>query len=82
MALGLLSQAIGWILISSALPHIRAALSGLILLLQPALAFVWDVLIFKRHTTPLNWIGVAVVLVAIYFGTLKSGRTIARHRPD
>jgi drug/metabolite transporter (DMT)-like permease len=82
VALGLLSQAIGWILISSALPHIRAALSGLILLLQPALAFVWDVLIFKRHTTPLNWIGVAVVLVAIYFGTLKSGRTIARHRPD
>ena len=73
-ALGFFSQAVGWVLITNALPHIRAALSGLILLLQPALAFVWDVLIFRRPTTPLNWIGVALVLAAIYFGTAKSKR--------
>ncbi len=71
-ALGLFSQAVGWVLISSALPHIRAALSGLILLLQPALAFIWDVFIFKRHTTPLNWMGVVCVLAAIYFGTVRT----------
>ena len=68
-ALGLFSQAIGWIFISNALPHVRASLSGLILLLQPALAFVWDVLIFARPTSLTNWIGLAVVLAAIYLGT-------------
>ena len=67
-ALGLFSQSIGWILISNALPQIRASLSGLILLLQPALAFVWDVLFFQRPTTLVNWIGVLIALAAIYLG--------------
>lgn len=67
-ALGVLSHALGWILIANALPKIRASLSGLILLLQPALAFVWDVLFFQRPTTPLNWLGVLIALAAIYLG--------------
>ena len=71
-ALGLFSQSIGWILIANALPKIRASLSGLILLLQPALAFIWDVLFFRRPTTWVNWAGVFIVLMAIYLGTAKS----------
>lgn len=70
-ALGLFSQVIGWILITNALPKIQASLSGFILLLQPALAFVWDVLFFQRPTSPINWIGVLIVLIAIYFGSVK-----------
>jgi drug/metabolite transporter (DMT)-like permease len=72
VALGLFSQAIGWILITNALPGIRASLSGLILLLQPALAFVWDVLFFQRPTDLINWVGVFIALIAIYFGSVKS----------
>jgi drug/metabolite transporter (DMT)-like permease len=67
-ALGLLSHSVGWILITNALPKIRASLSGLILLLQPSLAFVWDVLFFHRPTTLVNWLGVLVALTAIYLG--------------
>ena len=70
LALGVFSQALGWILISNALPRLRVSLSGLILLLQPALAFVWDVLFFRRPTSSLNWIGVLIVLASIYMGTL------------
>jgi len=66
--LGLTTQAIGWILISNALPRIRASLAGLILLLQPSLAFVWDVLLFQRETSPVNWIGVIMAITAIYLG--------------
>ncbi len=73
--LGLFSQSVGWILIASALPKIRASLSGLILLLQPALAFIWDVLLFSRPTTWINWIGVGIVLVAIYMGTVYKNKT-------
>jgi drug/metabolite transporter (DMT)-like permease len=71
MALGLFSQTIGWMLIANALPVILASLSGFILLLQPALAFVWDVLIFQRPTSLTNWAGVLIVLFAIYFGSVK-----------
>ncbi len=71
LALGLFSQVIGWILITNALPKIRASLSGLILLLQPALAFVWDVLFFDRPTSPVNWLGVFAALVAIYLGAAR-----------
>jgi drug/metabolite transporter (DMT)-like permease len=70
-ALGLLSHTVGWILITNALPKMRASLSGLILLLQPALAFVWDVLFFQRPTTPVNWLGVTIALIAIYMGMAR-----------
>jgi len=77
-ALGLFSQAIGWILITNALPKIRASLSGLVLLLQPALAFVWDVLFFQRPTGALNWLGVGIVLAAIYMGTVRRAAPASR----
>jgi drug/metabolite transporter (DMT)-like permease len=70
-ALGVFSQSVGWILIANALPGVRASLSGLILLLQPALAFVWDVLFFQRPTTPVNWLGVLIALAAIYLGMAR-----------
>jgi drug/metabolite transporter (DMT)-like permease len=75
MALGLFSQTIGWMLIANALPAILASVSGFILLLQPALAFVWDVLIFQRPTSLTNWAGVFIVLFAIYFGSVKPSQS-------
>jgi drug/metabolite transporter (DMT)-like permease len=76
LGLGLFSQTIGWVLIANAMPNIRASFTGLILLLQPALAFIWDVALFNRPTDTLNWIGVIVTLAAIYMGlTGKARRT-------
>jgi drug/metabolite transporter (DMT)-like permease len=74
VALGGISQVAGWLLITNALPNIRASLSGLILLLQPALAFVWDVVLFQRPTTMINWIGVGLTLAAIYLGTIHTSK--------
>lgn len=68
IGLGLFCQAVGWLLIAGALPKIPASLTGLILLLQPALAFLWDVLLFHRSTDLLNWIGVLLTLTATYMG--------------
>ncbi|HSO21144.1 MAG TPA: DMT family transporter [Desulfosarcina sp.] len=67
-ALGLMSQTIGWLLITHSLPRIPAAIAGLVLLLQPSLAFVWDVVFFDRATSPVAWIGVVLALAAIYLG--------------
>ncbi|MDJ0783061.1 MAG: DMT family transporter [Desulfosarcinaceae bacterium] len=68
LGLGVCSQGIGWILITNALPQLSPTMAGLLLLLQPTLAFVWDVLIFRRPTSGLNWLGVGVTLVGIYLG--------------
>ncbi len=72
VALGLFSQAIGWILIATAMPKIRASFTGLVLLLQPSLSFLWDVLFFSRPTTMLHWLGVTITLAAIYLGLTGS----------
>jgi drug/metabolite transporter (DMT)-like permease len=82
LSLGLLSHTVGWILITNALPKIRASLSGLILLLQPALAFVWDVLFFQRPTTLINWLGVVIALVAIYMGMARQSAADGADEPD
>jgi drug/metabolite transporter (DMT)-like permease len=74
LALGLFSHFVGWIMITNALPHIRASFSGLLLLLQPALAFVWDVFFFQRPTDAWNWAGVLLTLAAIYWGMNVSSR--------
>jgi drug/metabolite transporter (DMT)-like permease len=70
-ALGLFSQVTAWILITNALPHVKTSYSGLILLIQPALAFVWDVIFFQRPTSIINWMGVLLTLFAIYIATKK-----------
>lgn len=74
IALGLMSQTAGWLLITHSLPRIPAAIAGLILLLQPSLAFVWDVIFFGRATSTTAWAGVALALSAIYLGA-TSGRS-------
>lgn len=78
LALGLFSQFVGWVMIANAMPHLPPSRTGLILLLQPALAFVWDVLLFARETGLVNWIGVGLTLSAIYLGMGINGK----RRPD
>ena len=77
MALGLFSQTVGWILIATAMPRIPASLTGLVLLLQPSLSFLWDVLFFSRPTSATSWLGVTITLAAIYLGLTGSGKKSA-----
>jgi drug/metabolite transporter (DMT)-like permease len=71
LALGLIGQCLGWVLIGRALPRLRVATVGLLLLLQPLLAFVFDVLLFSRPTATHEWIGVALSLAGIFIAGLK-----------
>ncbi len=66
---GLVSQIIGWILITGGLSRIPVSRAGLLLLLQPALAFIWDVLFFNRGMTTIEIAGVLLALAAIYLGS-------------
>ena len=77
VAIGLLSQAIGWLIITHSLPLIPAAVAGLLLLLQPSLSFFWDVLFFDRATSAMAWVGVAMTLSAIYLGATSKTKASA-----
>jgi drug/metabolite transporter (DMT)-like permease len=70
-AYGIFSQVIGWILITKGLPQIRASLAGLLLLIQPSFAFIWDMLFFDRQATPMSITGAILALTAIYMGTAR-----------
>ncbi len=75
VAYALVSQVVGWVMIARALPGVDASRAGLILLLQPSLAFIWDVLFFQRATAVTDVVGVALALAAIYLGASgKRGR--------
>ena len=68
LAYALVPQVAGWLLISTALPKVQVSRAGLILLLQPALAFVWDLLFFGRPTKAVELLGAIITLGAIYLG--------------
>lgn len=68
-AYALVAQVVGWLLISGSLPHVPASRVGLILLLQPTLAFIWDVLIFARPFGPRETAGAALAIIAIGLGS-------------
>ncbi|HSM21235.1 MAG TPA: DMT family transporter [Rubrivivax sp.] len=68
-AYALVAQVVGWLLISGSLPHVPASRVGLILLLQPTLAFLWDVLIFARPFGLREAAGAALAIIAIGLGS-------------
>lgn len=65
---------LGWVLISSSLAHISTTRVGLVLLLQPTLAFAWDVLLLGRGFTGTEALGALIALVAIWLGSRRDGR--------
>jgi drug/metabolite transporter (DMT)-like permease len=69
--LGTFVQVGGWVLISTALPHVSVAHAGVTLLLQPALSTVWGALFFAEHFTGLQLIGALVAFVGVFAGSLR-----------
>lgn len=72
---GILSQAAGWVLISRGMSVLPAAIASLFLLLQPTLAYVWDVAWFNKQISLVQYFGIALVLLGIYLGGLDSKKT-------
>jgi drug/metabolite transporter (DMT)-like permease len=75
LALGVFPQVIAWVLITKAMPNLPASIVGILLLLQPALSMLWDVLFFDRPMSQYDIVGFFMVLVGVYLATVKrSGR--------
>ena len=70
VALGVIGQVLAWVLMSAGLPKVRHSVAGLVLLLQPLLAAVWDVVFFHHPVTAAQVAGAALTLGAIYLGSM------------
>ena len=66
-----IAQVCGWLVIGRAMPHLTAGVLGLCLLLQPLLAYVWDMALFGTRLDAWGWIGLALSLVGIFLGLTR-----------
>lgn len=66
LAYGVIGQALGGLLFTWGLPRLPASLGGPLMLAQPALAFIWDILFFDLPVTALTVLGAIITLSAIY----------------
>lgn len=71
LILGLVCQVIGWLLITQSMANLPASIVGVLLLLQPALSMLWDVLFFDRPMVMFDYVGLGMVLIGVYLATLR-----------
>jgi drug/metabolite transporter (DMT)-like permease len=74
LMLALLSQTVGWLLITSALPQLPAAISSLLLLLQPAAAMVLADIVLSERPTLIQVGGAVMVCLGVLFVARAPGR--------
>ncbi|NNF51039.1 MAG: DMT family transporter [Gammaproteobacteria bacterium] len=70
---GLVTQVVGWVLISASLAKLPASRVGLVLLIQPTFAYLWDVVFFARAIATPEAVGAALALAGIYLGSRTRG---------
>src|SRR5699024_12386093 len=75
--LPLRAQVIAWVLLGASLPRLPAQLGAALLLLQPALALLFAMLLVNEQPTGWQLAGSAVVIAAVWFVS----RTPRRARP-
>ena len=71
LILGIVCQVIGWVLITQSMPNLPTSIVGVVLLLQPALSMLWDILFFDRPMGMMDFVGLSMVLLGVYLATLK-----------
>lgn len=76
ISLGVFCQVIGWVMITRSMPLLATSLVGLILLLQPALSMLWDIVFFSRPSSTLDMIGFVAVMMGIYVASVRRKKPI------
>lgn len=69
--LAAIAQVIAWLLISRNIGRFPVSRTGLILIMQPLVATIAGAAIFGETFHPLQWLGAALVLIALYLGTSR-----------
>jgi drug/metabolite transporter (DMT)-like permease len=81
--LGLLVQVVGWLLISISLPRLPAAVTSVVLTIQPVGSVLLGIWILAEAPSPLQLIGVLFILAGLLMTTLRVRRRWMRWaQPD
>lgn len=67
IAMALVAQVFGWLLIGYALPRLPAVETATIILIQPVLTMVWGSIIFDESPSALQMLGAGIVLGGVGF---------------
>lgn len=70
-AYGAIAQVAGWLLIARAMKGLRASSVGLLLLMQPTVAYLLGALIFHNRLGLLEMLGIGLSLGGIFLGGLR-----------
>jgi len=65
LLLAVISQVVGWLMITRAMPHLPALDTSILLLGQPMLAILWAGMIFNESLGSGQWFGAALVLTGL-----------------
>lgn len=71
LLLALSSQVLGWLLIAVSLPRVPAALTSVVLLLQPVASVALAVVVLDERPSPLQLLGCGIVLAGVVVATAK-----------
>ena len=78
LLLALTSQTAGWLLITSSLPRLPAALSSLLLLLQPAASILLAAVVLSERPSPLQLAGAVLVCTGVLAASRAAPRPTSR----
>ena len=81
LALAAFGHCLSWVLISRAMGVLPVALAGLLLLAQPIVAYLLDVVFLDISISPRQWLGLAVSLAGIFVAGMKSRQDRAAQEP-
>ena len=71
VTLALTSQVVGWLLISASLPRLPAALTSILLTIQPVGSVILGVIIYSESPSWLQLVGVAAILTGLVLTTRR-----------
>ncbi|MBV2208298.1 MAG: DMT family transporter [Thermomonas sp.] len=72
LALAAFGHCLSWVLISRSMVVLPVALTGLLLLAQPIVAYLLDVLVLQIQIPPRQWLGLAVSLAGIFVAGMRT----------
>lgn len=75
LTLALTSQVVGWLLISASLPRLPAALTSILLTIQPVGSVILGVIIFSESPSSLQLVGVAAILTGLVLASRRRAGT-------
>jgi drug/metabolite transporter (DMT)-like permease len=83
LALGIVSQSVGYLAIQSSLPRLPAAITSVLLLVQPVATVLLGAMLLAELPSPMQLAGVGLVLsgIALATGAIRRLRASRRPRP-